>query len=73
MLFLHEKESASLGLCRLLFDRPCLISAHPWPVVDPFIYALPLSLLALIAVSLVTRPLPESFVGRCFSSADKNK
>ena len=73
LLFLHEKESASLGLCRLLFDRPCLISAHPWPVVDPFIYALPLSLLALIAVSLVTRPLPESFVGRCFSSADKNK
>ncbi|MBQ6352654.1 MAG: sodium:solute symporter family protein [Lentisphaeria bacterium] len=66
LLFLHAKESASLGLCQALFGKPCLIPAHPWPVVDPFIYALPLAALTLVAVSLCTAPLPEHFVERCF-------
>ena len=70
LLFLHAKESASLGLCKLIFGRPFLIPAHPWPVVDPFVYALPLAVLTLVAASLLTKPLPEQFVERCFP-ADK--
>lgn len=72
LLFLHAKESASLGLCRLIFRKPCLISAHPWPVVDPFVYALPLALLTLIVVSLCTKPLDKHLIERCFP-AKKDK
>ena len=66
LLFLHNAESAKLGLCRLIFGKDCLIAAHPWPVVDPFIYSLPLALLALIVVSLLTKPMDGHFVERCF-------
>jgi SSS family solute:Na+ symporter len=66
LLFLHNAESAKLGLCRMIFGRDCLIAAHPWPVVDPFIYSLPLALLALVVVSLSTKPMDGHFVERCF-------
>ncbi len=59
LVFLHRKESAMLGICQALFGKTELIQTHPWPVVDPFVYALPLSLLTLIIVSLLTKPLPE--------------
>ena len=70
LLFLHAKESASLGLCKLLFNKPCLISAHPWPVVDPFIYSLPLALVALVVVSLLTKPMDRHLIERCFPAKD---
>ena len=59
LVFLHRKESAMLGICQALSGKTELIQTHPWPVVDPFVYALPLSLLTLIIVSLLTKPLPE--------------
>lgn len=66
LIFLHRKESAGLGICQALFDRTELIAAHPWPYVDPFVYSLPLSILALVAVSLLTAPPPERHLKRCF-------
>ena len=68
LLFLHRKESAMLGICEKLFGRTELISAHPWPFVDPFIYALPLSLLTLIVVSLLTAPPDEEHLKKCFDN-----
>ena len=66
LIFLHRKESAGLGICQALFDRTELIAAHPWPYVDPFVYSLPLSILALVTVSLLTAPPPERHLKRCF-------
>ena len=66
LLFLHAAESGKLGLCKFLFGKDCLIAAHPWPVVDPFIYSLPLALVTLVVVSLVTKPMDEHFIERCF-------
>ena len=66
LLFLHRKESAMLGVCEKLFGKSELISTHPWPFVDPFIYALPLSLIALIVVSLLTAPPDEEHLKKCF-------
>ena len=66
LLFLHRKESAGLGICQALFDKPELISTHPWPFVDPFIYSLPISVAALILVSLFTEKLPANNLLRCF-------
>ena len=67
LLFLHRKESAMLGICEKLFGTTELISTHPWPYVDPFVYALPLSLLTLIVVSLCTTPPDEEHLKKCFS------
>ncbi len=66
LVFLHQKESALLGICKLLFGKDVLISTHPWPVVDPFVYALPLSIIALVVVSLLTKPLEKEHIDRIF-------
>jgi SSS family solute:Na+ symporter len=71
LLFLHRKESAMLGICKMLTGKTELISAHPWPFVDPFIYALPLSLLTLIVVSLLTTPPDEAHLERCFGQESR--
>ena len=66
LVFLHRKESAGLGLCQAIFDKTELISAHPWPFVDPFIYSLPISAAVLIIVSCFTEQLPGRHISRCF-------
>ena len=71
LLFLHRKESAMLGICQYLTGKSELISTYPWPFVDPFIYALPLSLLTLIVVSLCTAPPDEAHLQKCFQSSNR--
>lgn len=66
LIFLHRKEAAGLGICQAIFGKSELISAHPWPFVDPFIYALPISVIVLIAVSCFTEKLPQRHITRCF-------
>ena len=73
LVFLHAKESAALGICKFFFGRDVLISTHPWPVVDPFVYAFPLAILMLIVVSLFTKKPGTALLERCFPSAtEKN-
>jgi SSS family solute:Na+ symporter len=57
VLLVHEKESAALGLARLLSGKPSLFAGTIWAVVDPIVVALPISALATIAVSLATKPV----------------
>ncbi|MBR7103586.1 MAG: sodium:solute symporter family protein [Lentisphaeria bacterium] len=66
LLFFHRKEAAAIGICEALFGQTELISTHPWPFVDPFIYSLPLSAVTLILVSLFTEKLPKNHISRCF-------
>ncbi len=54
LVFLHQKESSALGVCRALFGRNVLIETYPFPVVDPILFALPLSVAAILPVSLMT-------------------
>jgi len=55
MLFLHKAEAAPIGLCRVLFGSDVLIESYPWPMIDPLLFALPLSIIAIIVVSLIKR------------------
>ena len=66
LTFLHRSESSVLGLCSKLFDKSELISTFPWPFVDTLCYALPLSALALIVVSLLTAPPDPEHIKKCF-------
>jgi len=54
MIFLHKAEAAPIGLCKLLFGKDVLIDVYPWYAIDPILFALPLSVLAIIGVSLFT-------------------
>jgi SSS family solute:Na+ symporter len=60
MVFLHRAEAAPIGLCKALLGRDVLIDVYPWFAVDPLIFALPLSTIAIIVVSLAgKKSLPE--------------
>ncbi len=59
LLFLHEKESAALGICKATFGRDVLISEFPWPVIDPIIFALPISIIIIIAISIFNKKHKE--------------
>lgn len=67
LLFVHAKEAAALGLAQALFGRPTLWG-FPWTVVDPLVIGLPISTAVLIVVSLLTRPMEEKHVRRCFQN-----
>lgn len=56
MLFLHKAEAVPVGLCKLLFGKEVLIDTYPWFVIDPILFALPLSVVAIVSVSLLTQP-----------------
>ena len=55
LLFVHEKESSAIGLCQTLFGRDMLIDCYPIQVIDPILYALPLSVAAIIIVTLTDK------------------
>ncbi|WP_042349568.1 sodium:solute symporter family protein [Bacillus massiliigorillae] len=58
-LFLHEKESATLGLAKALFGKDTLVS-YPWTFVDPLFYSLPLSAIVFVVVSLLSKSKTQS-------------
>lgn len=67
ILFVHAKESAPLGLCKLLFGVPSLAgAASKLQFVDPIVVALPLSIIVTIVVSLMTNPPAEDHLAKCF-------
>ncbi len=71
-IFINSKTATGLGICKALFSKDTLLppSFSPtWAVVDPLIVALPLSFLTAVAVSLLTRPMPESHVKWCFGGS----
>jgi SSS family solute:Na+ symporter len=55
LVFLHQKEAVSLGICQFLFGKEVLIETYPFPMVDPILFALPLSIIAIIVGSLLTK------------------
>jgi solute:Na+ symporter, SSS family len=68
LVFIKDAEAQALGICNALFGVPSLLTKSPnWPVVDPLLVALPLSLLVLIVVSLVTKRPSEKLLTGIFA------
>jgi transporter, SSS family len=55
LLFLHKAEAQSVGLCKALFGKDYLTESYPFYMIDPIIYAFPLSILTIYVVSLLTQ------------------
>ncbi|WLD93919.1 sodium:solute symporter [Alkalihalobacillus sp. AL-G] len=53
-LFLHAAESGAIGLSNAMFGKDALL-AFPWTHIDPLFYALPLSTIVFIVVSLLDK------------------
>jgi len=68
LLLVKAKEASAIGLVQLITGgKTSLLADFPnWPMVDPIVIALPLSLLTLIGVSLITRPVDREHLRRCF-------
>lgn len=65
LTFVHAKEAIPLGICQAIFGKETLFSGT-WTVVDPIIIATPLSLVALVAVSLMTPQFSPEFLKKAF-------
>jgi solute:Na+ symporter, SSS family len=68
LLLVKAKEAGAIGLVqRITGGKTSILADAPnWPVVDPIVIALPLSILTLILVSLVTQPADAGHLRRCF-------
>ena len=64
-LFVHQKESEALGVCKFIFNKPTL-ATFPWTVIDAIIVILPISLIVAILVSIFTKKLSKQHVDSCF-------
>jgi len=66
LVFGFKKSAAALGICQALTGKAVLITAAPWPTVDPILIALPLAVIMTIVVSLITKPPAEEHLSNCF-------
>lgn len=66
ILLVHEKESAALGVAQWLSSKPSLLAGTPWTAVDSLIIALPVSAVVTWVVSLLTQPMAQEHIDKCF-------
>jgi len=66
LFFVFEKVSKPLGLCDLFFGVPSLGAGTPFKDVDPLVYAVPVSLLFTVVVSLFSRKVEALHLAACF-------
>ncbi len=55
LFFLHAKEASVLGICKALFGQDILITKFPWPVLDPIVVSLPVSVIVIVVVTLLAK------------------
>ncbi|AAM04733.1 TPA: sodium:solute symporter [Methanosarcina acetivorans] len=65
LTFVHASEAVPLGICQATFGKATLLSGT-WTVVDPILIATPLSILTLVAVSLMTPQFSPAFLNKAF-------
>ena len=70
-VFVHASEAVPFGICQALLGQPTLLPGM-WMFVNPIIIATPFSILAAIAVSLMTQPPSEKLVNQMFSESEES-
>jgi SSS family solute:Na+ symporter len=68
LFFVFEKVAKPLGLCNALFGVPSLAAGTPLKDVDPLVFAVPVSLLFTVLVSLFSRKPDAAHLAACFSA-----
>lgn len=73
MLFMYGRMTPIFGLSRLIFGQTSIVT-FPFNVIDPIVYALPVSFVVTIFVSLATQAsIDAKHVEKCFAFMQKRK
>ncbi len=73
LVFVFKKTAIGLGICKFIFGVDMLINTMPWYNIDVMIFAIPVSAIVLIVVSLLTQPMDEKILNRSFKEPDGGK
>ena len=66
LVFVFKKTATGLGICKFIFGVDMLINTMPWYSIDVMIFAIPVSAIFTIVVSLLTQPMDEKVLNRSF-------
>ena len=55
LLFIHAKEATALGVCKSSFGTDVLITDGTMRLIDPIMFAFPLSCITIVVVSLMLK------------------
>lgn len=66
LVFVHFKEAKALGIAKALTGSHSVLSGKVI-FVDALIIALPLSIITAIIISLMTKPMEEKHLNKCFN------
>ncbi|HBG28732.1 MAG TPA: sodium:solute symporter [Phycisphaerales bacterium] len=69
LLFVKAQEAGDIGIVQKFTDGKTSILANcpNWPVVDPLVVALPISIAVAVIVSLISKPPKKEHLDRCFA------
>lgn len=65
LAFMHQAESAPLGISQAIFGKDFLVGQFPWMIIDPIMIALPFSILVLVVVSSMTQKVEAKHLDVC--------
>ena len=69
LLFVKSAEAGAIGLVQKFVGdkKTSILADYPnWPVVDPLVIALPISIIVAIVVSILTKPPSQEHLEKCF-------
>jgi len=66
LLFIFKKTAAGVGICKFLTGQEILVTTMPWPVVDGFLIAVPISCIVMVIVTLATKPMDKEHIEKCY-------
>ena len=71
LVFVFKKTATGLGICKFIFGVDMLINIMPWYSIDVMIFAIPVSAIFTIVVSLLTQPIDEKVLDKSFEGISK--
>ena len=72
LVFVFKKTATGLGICKMLFGVDMLINTMPWYAIDVMIFAIPVSAIFTVVVSLLTQPMEDNILKRSFEGLSKD-
>jgi len=72
LVFVFKKTATGLGICKMLFGVDMLINTMPWYTIDVMIFAIPVSAIFTVVVSLLTQPMEDNILKRSFEGLSKD-
>ena len=70
LVFVFKKTATGLGICKFIFGVDMLINVMPWYSIDVMIFAIPVSIIFTVVVSLLTKPMDKKILDRSFKGLD---